>query len=78
VELSDAVHTLYFDAAHGPVSLRQRGPRKGKMENPSATLWTQGLVQNPTGFFHPAVRKNWMLSSSYAPASRSPPPVSAG
>ena len=68
----DAVNTLYFDAAHGPV-FRQR--IKGKWKT-FCDLVTQGLVQNPTGFFISAVRKNWMLSSSYVPGLKKPTPVS--
>jgi hypothetical protein len=59
----DAVNTLDFDVAHGPV-FRQR--IKGKWRT-FCDLVTRGLVQNPTGFFVSPVRKNWMLSSSYVP-----------
>ena len=71
VEL-DTVNTLYFDATHGPV-FRQR--IKGKWRT-FCDLVTRGLVQNPTGFFVSAVRKNWMLSSSYIPGLKKPTPVS--
>jgi hypothetical protein len=68
----DAVNTLYFDIAHGPV-FRQR--IKGKWRT-FCDLVTRGLVQNPTGFFVSAVRKNWMLSSSYVPGLKKPTIVS--
>ena len=68
----DVVNTLYFDAAHGPV-FRQR--IKGKWRT-FCDLVTRGLVKNPTGFFVSAVRKNWMLSSSYVPGLKKPTIIS--
>ena len=69
---ADAVNTLYFDPSHGPV-FRQR--IKGKWRT-FCDLVTRGLVRNPTGFFVSAVRRNWMLSSSYVPGLKKPTVIS--
>lgn len=42
----------------------------------SPAIRSRGLLQNPTGFFISAIRKNWMLSSSYVPGLKKPTAVS--
>ena len=55
--------SMYTDETYGPV-FRQRIKSKFRC---FVDLVTRGLVQNPTGFFVAAVRKNWRLSSTYEP-----------
>ncbi|GGR11183.1 hypothetical protein [Deinococcus ruber] len=71
VEL-DTVACLYFDPAHGP-TFRQRIKSKWRT---FTDLCGRGLIQNPTGFFISAIKKNWMLSSSYVPGLKKPTPAS--
>lgn len=71
VEL-DTVACLYFDPAYGP-TFRQRIKSKWRT---FTDLCGRGLIQNPTGFFISAIRKNWMLSSSYVPGLKKPTPAS--
>ncbi len=67
---SDAVASLYFDAANGPM-FRQRIKSKWRT---FCQLAKRNLIENPTGFFLAAIRKNWMLSSSYVPGMRKATP----
>ncbi len=64
---ADAISSLYFDEVHGQV-FRQRIRSKART---FCALATRGLVREPTAFFIAAVRRNWLLSSTYEPGKKS-------
>jgi hypothetical protein len=70
---ADVLASLYWDETHGQ-AFRQRIKSKWMT---FTQLVSRGLIQNPTGFFVSAVRKNWHLSSSYEPGKVAAPKIVA-